>query len=72
MLELEMRCESFSQFALRMSRTHKDYFLQLYPPNPTRLAEFISEAAASLDRQAALEAAPGPTFDEYLAAYFAG
>ena len=35
-----------------MSATHKDYFLDLYPPNEERLAEFASEAQESLEKQA--------------------
>ena len=43
--ELRTTGESFAQFALRMSRVHKAYFLDLYPPNEQRLAEFAAEAA---------------------------
>ena len=31
-----------------MSKTHKDYFLELYPPNEERLAEFAAQAEESL------------------------
>lgn len=71
MLELEMQCEPFSQYALRMSRAHKEYFLDLYPPDEARLAQFVNEATASLARQAAIESADTASFDEYLARYFA-
>ena len=37
--------ESFFDLALRMSATHKAYFLDLYPPNQERLREFSEEAA---------------------------
>ncbi|HYC08214.1 MAG TPA: glutamate--cysteine ligase, partial [Steroidobacteraceae bacterium] len=40
--------ESFFDLALRMSATHKAYFLDLYPPNEERLGEFAAEAAESL------------------------
>jgi glutamate--cysteine ligase len=70
MFELEMRCQSFAEFALEASRRHKEYFLGLYPSNEQRLAQFLSDAEGSLRRQAELEAAPAPTFDEYLAEYF--
>src|SRR5690606_8362107 len=49
--ELQTTGESFSQFALRMSRLHKAYFLDLYPPNEQRLAEFAREAEESLEKQ---------------------
>ncbi|HSN71240.1 MAG TPA: hypothetical protein VLT59_07015, partial [Steroidobacteraceae bacterium] len=71
MLELELNCESFAEFALRMSRTHKDYFLGLYPPNEGRLEQFVTEAANSLRRQLELESAEAPSFDAYLEHYFA-
>lgn len=69
--ELRTTGESFAQFALRMSRVHKAYFLDLYPPNEQRLSEFSAEAEASLQRQAALEAADDMTFDQFLVEYFA-
>ena len=72
MQELRTTGESFAQFALRMSRVHKAYFLDLYPPNEQRLAEFSAEAEESLRRQAAIEAADDMTFDQFLAKYFAG
>jgi glutamate--cysteine ligase len=63
--------ESFFDLALRMSATHKAYFLELYPPNEERLREFRSEAAESLAAQHSIEAADTGTFEEYLARYFA-
>ena len=36
--------ESFFELALRMSATHKAYFLDLYPPNEERLKEFRQES----------------------------
>jgi glutamate--cysteine ligase len=63
--------ESFFDLALRMSATHKAYFLDLYPPNEERLREFSQEAEESLAAQRAIEAADRGTFDEYLARYFA-
>ena len=63
--------ESFFDLALRMSATHKAYFLELYPPNEERLREFSEEAAASIAAQLSIEAADRGTFDEYLARYFA-
>jgi glutamate--cysteine ligase len=63
--------ESFFDLALRMSATHKAYFLDLYPPNQERLREFSEEAADSLAAQQKLEASDRGTFAEYLARYFA-
>ena len=63
--------ESFFDLALRMSATHKAYFLDLYPPNEERLREFSLEAGASLTAQRAIEAADRGSFEEYLARYFA-
>src|SRR6516162_567728 len=63
--------ESFFDLALRMSATHKAYFLDLYPPNEERLREFSLEARESLAAQHAVEAADTGTFEQYLARYFA-
>jgi glutamate--cysteine ligase len=69
--ELRDTGESFFELALRMSRQHKNYFLELYPPNAARLAEFAGEAAESLEAQRAIDAAPRGNFEEYLAGYLA-
>jgi glutamate--cysteine ligase len=71
MNELTETDESFFDLALRMSKTHKDYFLDLYPPNEERLAEFASQAQESLARQAAIEAGDKGTYEQYVARYFA-
>jgi glutamate--cysteine ligase len=63
--------ESFFDLALRMSATHKAYFLDLYPPNEERLREFSQEARESLAAQQTIEAADTGSFEEYLARYFA-
>ncbi|HVO45199.1 MAG TPA: glutamate--cysteine ligase [Steroidobacteraceae bacterium] len=69
--ELRETGESFFGLALRMSRQHRAYFLDLYPPNGERLAEFAAQAQESLARQASIEASDKGTFEEYLARYFA-
>lgn len=69
--ELRSTGESFAQLALRMSNVHKNYFLDLYPPNEQRLADFAAQAAESLGKQAAIERADKVSFDQYLANYFA-
>jgi glutamate--cysteine ligase len=68
--ELRSTGESFAALAMRMSSAHKSYFLDLYPPNEQRLAEFAAQAEESLAKQAAIERADDMTFDEYLARYF--
>jgi glutamate--cysteine ligase len=71
MAELTSSGESFFDLALRMSMTHKDYFLDLYPPNDARLAEFAAQADESLLSQRSIEARDTGTFEEFLARYFA-
>jgi len=63
--------ESFFDLALRMSATHKAYFLELYPPNEERLREFSQEAEGSLAAQQKIEISDRGTFAEFLARYFA-
>jgi glutamate--cysteine ligase len=69
--EMRQSGESFFQLAKRMSRMHKDYFLDLYPPNERRLAEFAAAAQESHDEQRRIEAADKTDFDTYLAHYLA-
>lgn len=71
MRELTETGESFFELAWRMSRSHKDYFLDLYTPNQERLKEFATQAAQSLQKQRAIEASDRESFDDYLARYFA-
>jgi len=63
--------QSFTEFALQTSVSHKSYFLDLYPPNERRLEEFRVEAEESLRRRDAIEASDSTGFDEFLAKYFA-
>jgi glutamate--cysteine ligase len=67
--EMRQSGESFFQLAQRMSKMHKDYFLDLYPPNQSRLAEFAQAAQDSHEEQARIEAADKTDFDTYLAHY---
>lgn len=69
--ELTATNESFFEQALRMSMLHKEYFLEMYPPNEARLAEFAASAEESLERQRRLETGQQEPFDTYLARYFA-
>ena len=64
--------ETFFEFALRMSHVHKDYFLGLYPPNESRLAEFAIAAEESHAQQRRIEAGDRDDFDTYLARYLGG
>jgi glutamate--cysteine ligase len=63
---------SFSELALWMSEMHRDYFRELYPPNPARLARFREEAAASLEEQRAVEARDALPFAQFVARYNEG
>ncbi len=69
--EMRTTGESFIDLSLRMSKLHKDYFLDLYPPNERRLAEFASAAQESHIAQQRIEAADKMDFDQYLAQYLA-
>jgi glutamate--cysteine ligase len=62
----------FSELAIWMSEMHRDYFRELYPPNPARLAEFREEAEASLEEQRAVESRDTLPFAEFVARYTAG
>ncbi len=69
--EMSQTGESFFELAQRMSKLHKDYFLDLYPPNEQRLAEFAAQAEESHEAQARIEASDKLDFDTYLAHYLA-
>jgi glutamate--cysteine ligase len=68
--EMRQNGESFLAMAQRVSRTHKEYFLDLYPPNDQRLAELAAEAEESLQAQSHIERSDEVDFDSYLARYF--
>jgi glutamate--cysteine ligase len=70
--EMERQGMSFAEAGHWMSRMHRDYFRELYPPNPGRLAELREEAAASLAEQRAVEARDTLPFAEFVARYTAG
>ena len=68
--EMSSTGETFNGLALRMSQTHRDYFVELHPPNPRRIAELDEEAEHSLEQQAAVEKAQhDEPFETYLARY---
>jgi glutamate--cysteine ligase len=70
--EMRQTGESFFELAGRMSRLHKDYFLDLYPPNESRLAEFAAAAEESHEAQRRIEKGDTVDFDTYLADYLSG
>ena len=70
--EMRRQDMSFSEVALWISRMHRDYFRELYPPNPGRLGELRAEAAHSLEEQRAVEARDTLPFAEFVARYTAG
>jgi glutamate--cysteine ligase len=70
--ELQREQVSFFQLALSMSRMHRNYFQDLYPPNPGRLAELRTEADDSLEEQRRIEAGDTLPFGVFVARYFAG
>jgi glutamate--cysteine ligase len=70
MEELAQTGESFFDLALRMSKAHKAYFLDLYAPNEERLGEFAAQAGESWVKQRSIEASDKGTYEEYLARYF--
>ncbi|MGQ0385282.1 MAG: glutamate--cysteine ligase [Gammaproteobacteria bacterium] len=69
---MEREQVSFSDLALSMSRMHRDYFRDLYPPNEARLAEFATEAADSLEEQRRVEATDTLPFGDFVARWFEG
>ena len=69
--EMRQTGESFLQLAQRMSKMHKDYFLDLYPPNERRLAELAAAAQESHEEQRRIESSDTLDFDAYLARYLA-
>jgi glutamate--cysteine ligase len=69
--EMRTTGESFFDLALRMSKMHKAYFLDLYPPNERRLEEFREAAEESLRAQRRLEASDKVPFEAYLHDYLA-
>jgi glutamate--cysteine ligase len=70
--ELRRQGSSFFELALWISEMHRDYFLELHPPNPGRLAELRAETDQSLEEQTRIEVADTVPFREFVARYFAG
>ena len=70
--EMNRQGQSFFELALGMSRLHRDYFRDLYPPNEQRLAELQGEARESLAQQRSVEAADTLPFRTFVERYLAG
>ena len=66
--QLRTNGESFSQFAMRQTLAHADYF-RSQAPSADELQQFETAARQSLERQAAMEAADEPDFDSFVADY---
>ena len=70
--EMRRQGKSFFELALWMSEMHRDYFRELHPPNPGRLAELRTEADDSLEEQAQIEATDRMPFRDFVTRYLAG
>src|SRR5262245_7552772 len=70
--EMKRQGMSFAEAGLWMSRMHRDYFRELYPPNPARVSELRGEAAASLEEQRTVEERDALPIAEFVARYTAG
>ncbi len=68
--ELEATGSSYFEFALDMAKCHRDYFASITPLREAQKAHFMQEAADSVKRQQAIEAADDITLDDYLQRYF--
>ena len=68
--DLEETQASFFAYAFGLAKGHSDYFASITPLEDARKAEFEKEAAESLLRQQAIEAADSISLDEYLQRYF--
>ena len=62
---------SFFDFALSVSRGHRDYFAAITALTDSRRDELANEARESILRQSDIEASDEIDLDEYLARYFA-
>ena len=69
--DLEREGTGFFDYALNIAIKHRDYFASLELPDGDRMSLFEKEAAVSIEKQRAIEAADDVDFDEYLERYFA-
>lgn len=68
--DLEETQSSFFEYALSLTRSHRDYFGAITALDDARERAFSKEAADSIVRQQAIEAADDISLDEYLQSYF--
>lgn len=68
--ELRLSGESFFEFAARLSKNHREYFLQLPELKGERAETFEREALASIERQHRIEASDDIAFEAFLQRYF--
>ncbi len=66
--EMKTHGESFDQFAMRLSKTHADYF-RSHPLEPSQLEWFMKLARQSLEEQEQIEAKDSLSFDQFLHRY---
>ena len=66
---MEASDESFYQYAMRVSREHRDFFANT-PLADERRTQFEAEASRSLAEQRQIEASDSVSFADYLANYF--
>ena len=69
--ELRETGESFADYGLNMASTYRDYFSGIAAEFNGHSELLVKEAAESLERQHAIEAADEMSLDEYLAHYYA-
>jgi glutamate--cysteine ligase len=67
--EMRERDEEFVQFAMRISREHREYFLDQTLPDATR-RRFVEAAWTSIAEQKRIEESDQVSFEAYLDAYF--
>ncbi len=68
--EMQSTGESFYDLAARISAGYRDYFRDLAPLEPQRIAQFEHEVRESVEAHANVEASDRGDFRTYLAGYF--
>lgn len=68
--ELKQTGSSFFEFALGMANCHREYFASIAPLRAVNEKSLSNEVAASVVRQAEIEAADEISLDDYLQRYF--
>lgn len=68
--ELKAADTGFFRFALKLAKSHRDYFAAIAQPNKDAMELLQKEAVDSQQRQRDIEAADNISLDEYLSGYF--